>query len=198
MLIVRRCRRPTPGSGYLEALCSSKVEIVWGEIGTFNETGLKTASGAQINVDTIISATGYNMGFVPRFPTSPLGHGSIVGSVEFVTGYIRKLLSKLQTENYASLVPKSLVVKAWQAHALKWVEKTVWVEGCASSFKNGRSSGPVISLHPGSRLHYFDLLENPRYEDFEWTSLCKDPMSMFAWLADGFTYGETYATKDLS
>ena len=236
MLILRRCRRPTPGSGYLEALCSPKVEIVWGEIETFNETGLKTASGAQINVDTIISATGYNMGFVPRFPiigshgrdlrddwkdelpasylsvtvanmpnyfvfmgpTSPLGHGSIVGSVEFVTGYIRKLLSKLQTENYASLVPKSLVVKAWQAHALKWVEKTVWVEGCASSFKNGRSSGPVISLHPGSRLHYFDLLENPRYEDFEWTSLCKDPMSMFAWLADGFTYGETHATKDLS
>ena len=136
--------------------------------------------------------------FVFMGPTSPLGHGSIVGSVEHVTGYIRRLLWKMQTEAYASFVPKPIVTKAWQAHALKWMDKTVWVESCNSSFKNGKSSGPVISLHPGSRLHYFDLLENPRYEDFEWTSLLKDPMDMFAWLADGFTTGETHATKDLS
>ena len=44
------------------------MEIIWGDIETFNETGLKTASGRQVDVDTIISATGYNMGFVPRFP----------------------------------------------------------------------------------------------------------------------------------
>ena len=131
-------------------------------------------------------------------PKSPLGHGSIVGSIEHVTSDICKLVFNLQTENYASFVPKSMVTKAWQAHALKWMEKTVWVDGCSSSFKNGRSGGPVISLHPGSRLHYFDLLENSRYEDFEWKSLCEDPMSMFAWLADGFTYGETHASKNLS
>ena len=127
--------------------------------------------------------------FVFMGPQSPLGHGSIVGSVEHVASYVRKLIWKLQTENYS---------EAWLAHALKWMDKTVWVEGCPSSFKNGRADGPVISLHPGSRLHYFDLLENPRYEDFEWKSLCEDPLCMFAWLADGFTTGETHATKDLS
>ena len=41
------CRRPTPGSGYLEALCSPKVEIIWGDIETFNENGIKSASGKQ-------------------------------------------------------------------------------------------------------------------------------------------------------
>lgn len=219
--------------GYLEALCSPKVEIVWGELDSFNETGVKTASGRQLNVDSIICATGFNMGFVPRFPvigshgrdlredwtkelpssilgvtveampnyfvymgpTSPLGHGSIIGSIEHVTGYIRQFVYKLQTENYAYFQPKEGVCKAWQAHALKWMAKTVWVEGCASSFKNGASEAPVVSLHPGSRLHYFDLLEHPRFEDYEWTSLCQDPMSMFAWLADGFTAAETYGTK---
>lgn len=60
------CRRPTPGSGYLEALCSPKVQIIWDGIETFNESGLKTHSGKQIDADTIICATGYNMGFVPR------------------------------------------------------------------------------------------------------------------------------------
>jgi hypothetical protein len=220
----------------LEALCSPKVEIVWGEIECFNPTGIKTASGRQIDSDTIICATGFNMGFVPRFPIvglhgrdlrkvwteelpaaylsvtvrdmpnyfvmmgpqSPLGHGSITGSVEVVTRYVRQLVFKLQTEGYAAVVPRGLVTTAWLAHALKWMEKTVWVEGCASSFKNGQAGRTVVSLHPGSRLHYFNLLERPRYEDFEWTPLSKDPLCMFAWLADGFTAEESSGKSDLS
>lgn len=231
------CRRPTPGNGYLEALCSPKVEIIWGEIDTFTETGLKSSSrDTSTDVSTIICATGFNFGFAPRFPiignhgvnlreewtrqpaasylgvtaddmpnyfiymgpTSPLGHGSIVGSIEHVTQYIRKFLFKLQTENYSSVVPKSRVSKAWQAHALKWVEKTVWNAPCVSTFKNGSRDGPIISLHPGSRLHYFDLLENPRYEDFDWISLCADQEDRFAWLADGFTAAEVGGDLDLS
>lgn len=136
--------------------------------------------------------------FVMMGPQSPLGHGSITGSVEHVTRYIRKLVAKLQTEAYASLVPKATVTEAWIAHAIKWMEKTVWVENCASSFKNGSSGRTVVSLHPGSRLHYFNLLENPRYEDFEWTPLSKDPLSLFAWLGDGFTAAETQGTGDLA
>ncbi|RBR21800.1 hypothetical protein FVER53590_28327 [Fusarium verticillioides] len=81
---------------------------------------------------------------------------------------------------------------------MKWMEKTVWVDGCASSFKNGSSGRTVVSLHPGSRLHYFDLLERPRYEDFEWTPLSADPSSMFAWLGDGFTAAEGSVGADLS
>jgi hypothetical protein len=136
--------------------------------------------------------------FVMMGPQSPLGHGSITGSVEHVTKYVRKLITKLQTEAYTSLVPKSHVTDAWIAHATKWMEKTVWVENCASSFKNGSSGRTVVSLHPGSRLHYFNLLENPRFEDFEWKSLSKDPLSLFAWLGDGFTTAETHGIGDLA
>jgi cation diffusion facilitator CzcD-associated flavoprotein CzcO len=230
------CRRPTPGSGYLEALCSEKCEIVRDTVVNFTANGLDVSSGRKLKADTIICATGFNMGFVPRFPiigshgrdlrvdwteglptsylsvtvrsmpnyfvymgpTSPLGHGSLVGSVEHVTGYIRKMLWKLQTENYVSFVPKDAVTHAWLHHAQKWMSKTVWEENCPSSFKNGSSAGPVVSLHPGSRLHYFDLLANPRYEDFEWKSLCPNDLDMFAWLADGFVTGETYGTMDLA
>ncbi|KAK4553516.1 hypothetical protein LTR86_009312 [Recurvomyces mirabilis] len=230
------CRRPTPGSGFLESLCSPKVEIIWGEIDTFNKTGLKTSAGKQVDSDTIICATGFNMGFIPRFPVigrndrdlrqvwtdelptaylsvtvkdmpnyfvmmgpqSPLGHGSITGSVEMVARYVRKLVFKLQTEAYSSLCPKAAVSDAWIAHAMKWMQKTVWVESCASSFKNGDSGKTVVSLHPGSRLHYFDLLASPRYEDFEWEALSKDPLSLFAWLGDGFTAAETHGVGDLS
>ena len=211
------------------------MQIVWGEVDTFTETGLTSSSGAQAKVDTIICATGFNMGFAPRFPVigangtdlrekwnseppasylsvtaedmpnyfvymgpaSPLGHGSIVGSIEKVTAYIRKLIFKIQTENYSSVTPKANIVKAYQAHALKWIQKTVWDADCVSTFKNGTKGGKVVSLHPGSRLHYFDLLENPRFEDFEWQSLCPDE-NMFAWLGDGFTAGETEGKIDMS
>lgn len=136
--------------------------------------------------------------FVMMGPQSPLGHGSITGSVEHVTRYVGKMIYKLQTEAYGSLVTKPAVSKAWIDHAMKWMEKTVWTENCASSFKNGSSGKTVVSLHPGSRLHYFDLLASPRHEDYDWTPLCKDPVDMFAWLADGFTASETHATRDPS
>lgn len=175
-----------------------------GFVPRFPIVGLHGRNLQQIWTDELptayLSATVKDM---PNFivsmgPQSPLGHGSITGSVEQVMKYVGKLVFKLQTEGYASVVPKPEVCDAWLAHATKWMEKTVWVENCASSFKNGRSDRTVISLHPGSRLHYFDLLNSPRYEDFEWTPLSKDPLSMFAWLADGFTAAETKGEGDLS
>ncbi|KAF2494592.1 FAD/NAD(P)-binding domain-containing protein [Lophium mytilinum] len=222
------CRRATPGNGYLEALCSDKVEIVWGEIGSFEETGLTSKSGVSYAVDTIICATGFNMSFSPRFPTigqngvdlqkkwdvspecylsvtaadmpnyfiylgpgSPIGHGSVVTALQRVTQYIVKFITKLQVENYSSVVPKPHIPKAYQKHALAWLEKTSWSSHCVSTYKNGKQDGDLISLHPGSRLHYFYLLDNPRFEDFDWKSLCPDPDLTFAWLGNGFIFDES-------
>ncbi|KAJ5307478.1 hypothetical protein N7476_008134 [Penicillium atrosanguineum] len=221
------CRRTTPGNGYLEALCSPKVEIIWGGIDSFNETGLLAANGEQRDVDTVICATGFNMSFSPRFPIigckgvslqekwddnpecylsvtaadmpnffiylgpgSPLGHGSVVSSLERVTEYIAQFVRKLQTENYSSVVPKPHIPRAYQRQALAWLDKTAWSSNCASTYKNGKPDGPLISLHPGSRLHYFELLKHPRWEDFDWTSLCEEEDLIFAWLGNGFIVEE--------
>jgi hypothetical protein len=43
-------------------------------------------------------------------------------------------------------------------------ETKVWSSTCSSWFKNGRD-GPVTAIWPGSRLHYFESLEEPRNED---------------------------------
>jgi hypothetical protein len=222
------CRRATPGNGYLEALCSDKVEVVWGQIDRFDSDGIWSAEdGSHRNVDMIICATGFNMSFSPRMhivgrngadlqqrwdanpecylsvtaadmpnyfmylgPGSPLGHGSVVTSLERVTEYISRFVTKLQTENYASVCPKPHVPRAYQRHAIAWLQKTAWNSSCASTYKNGTADGPLISLHPGSRLHFFELLRNPRWEDFDWTSLCPDADLAFAWLASGFTLDE--------
>ena len=69
------CRRPTPGNGYLEAMCSDKVDAVFSPIKQFTEKGILTADGEEHEFDTIICATGFNASFLPRFPL--VGKGGI-------------------------------------------------------------------------------------------------------------------------
>ncbi|KAK5456831.1 hypothetical protein LTS15_004611 [Exophiala xenobiotica] len=203
------CRRPTPGNGHLEALCSNKVEVVWGEIDSFNPTGLRSVSGVEAVVDTIICATDFNISFCPRFPVTgrngvslndawskkPKAYLSSVGSkyaqLPNVTGYMSDLITKLQQENYGSFCIKPHLATAWQKHDLVWLEKTSWASHCASTYKNGTKDVPLLSLHPGSRLHFFSLLNRKRYEDYEWKSLVPEDDYAFAWLANGFTLEET-------
>lgn len=128
-------------------------------------------------------------------PNSPLGHGSLVTSIEAVTRYIVDMIRKLQTQNYSYVIPKPHIARAYQKHALAWLDRTAWASHCASTYKNGTKDGDLNSLHPGSRLHYFELLATARYEDFDWKSLCDDEDLTFAWLATGFTENETKAKE---
>lgn len=128
--------------------------------------------------------------FVYLGPGSPVGHGSLITSIERITLYIADLIRKLQTENYTSFQLKAGKAEAYQSQMLKWLDKTVWGDKCQSSFKNGTVEGALHAFHPGSRLHYFELLKRKRYEDFDWTSGCSDPIYDFAWHNNGFLQHE--------
>jgi hypothetical protein len=45
--------------------------------------------------------------------------------------------------------------------------RTSWAGPCRSWFKGGTEDGPVTALHPGSRIHFFHMLEQFRGEDWE-------------------------------
>lgn len=64
------CKRLTPAPGYLEAIIGPKVEFIDDEIVRATPTGLETKDGNVRNVDVIITATGFQNGFYPRFPTT--------------------------------------------------------------------------------------------------------------------------------
>ncbi|KAK6837420.1 hypothetical protein RU639_001527 [Aspergillus parasiticus] len=128
-------------------------------------------------------------------PASPLGHGSLVTSIQMSVRFIQNMVCKLQTQNYSSVCPKPQVPRAYQLHALRFLDRTVWASSCTSTYKNGTKDGELRSLHPGSRAQLFELLANPRYEDFDWTSLCDDEMA-FAWMANGFTIDEETQNPD--
>lgn len=62
------CRRPTPGNGYLEALCDERVTVVPAGISSIDATGVVDANGVHHEVDIIICATGFDVSWRPRYP----------------------------------------------------------------------------------------------------------------------------------
>lgn len=71
------CRRPTPGNGYLEALCEDNVEVVSGSISEITANGIRTADGVEHEVDVIVCATGFDVSWRPAYPTIGRGGKSL-------------------------------------------------------------------------------------------------------------------------
>lgn len=97
-------------------------------------------------------------------PGSPSAHGPLLGSSENVCDYAIKVLYRLQTEPIRTIDVKPGVVAELSEHAQEQLKTTAWASTCSSWFKNGTKDGPLDSLHPGGRLHYFASLANPRWE----------------------------------
>ncbi|CAK7225964.1 hypothetical protein SBRCBS47491_006066 [Sporothrix bragantina] len=64
------CRRITPGPGYLEAICAPNVEFISQPIETITETGLRTTDGKLREIDVLITATGFDTSYLPRYPVT--------------------------------------------------------------------------------------------------------------------------------
>jgi cation diffusion facilitator CzcD-associated flavoprotein CzcO len=57
------CRRLTPGTPYIEALCEEKCQMVKETIQQFDETGIITKEGGHREYNIIILASGYDLTF---------------------------------------------------------------------------------------------------------------------------------------
>ena len=100
------CRRITPGVGYLPALHKGNVEVVTEAIEQVVANGLKTSSGKTYEVDAIICATGFDVGFIPRFPlVGRNGNLQDEWSQEFPSAYMSCAVPKLP--NYFSVSTSS-------------------------------------------------------------------------------------------
>ncbi|KAJ5577120.1 hypothetical protein N7535_004046 [Penicillium sp. DV-2018c] len=128
-------------------------------------------------------------------PYGPIGHGSFLPLIEALARYIMQILRKMQTDRIKSLTPKSAAIADFIEHAELYLQRTAWVSGCSSWFKQGRVDGP-LAMFPGSRLMYLRLLREPRYEHFEMEYL-NERGNVFEFLGDGFDVRE-FDGRDLS
>lgn len=120
-------------------------------------------------------------------PYGPLAHGSFFPLIAKWSDLIVKIINKMQIERIKSLRPRMEVARQFHEHADLYLKRTAWASPCSSWFKDGKRDGQ-LTIYPGSRLHFMQLLENPRYEDYNIEYL--DDKNLFSFLGNGFATRE--------
>lgn len=125
-------------------------------------------------------------------PNAPIGHGSVFTLSEHIAKYIASAIRKCQTEGIKALAPSAAAVDDYFEHISAFMPRTAWAApGGRSWFKDGRAEGPVTALHPGSRIHFFHMLERFRGEDWEYVyENAGARQNRFAYLGNGFSTKE--------
>ena len=131
-----------------------------------------------------VTATNFPNLFLLIGPNGPASHSSILPILEWYTRYMFQMVEKLQRENIKAYDPKPEAVKDLYNHTHELMKRLVWSSACRSWFKNGKTHGPVTAIYPGSRLHFFELLKTPRYEDYQITYRTKN---RFQFMGNGYT-----------
>ncbi|OAX83506.1 hypothetical protein ACJ72_02121 [Emergomyces africanus] len=124
--------------------------------------------------------------FMYSGPYSPVAQGSLLPLQTLFTNHFLQIIRKMRKEHIRRLSPKESAVKDFCEHASVYLRRTCWSDPCSSWFKQGRKDGNVV-MWPGSRLAFFDLLKEPKYEDYEieyWST------NRWAFLGNGFTTEE--------
>lgn len=101
------------------------------------------------------------------------------------------------------------VVQQLNAHHQKLLQRIIFLDGCRSWYKGSRADGKVIGIWPGrspsisgsdhysnastfsapgSSLHYYETISEPRFEDFDYVYWSKN---LWSYLGDGWTDLET-------
>ncbi|PWW77715.1 FAD/NAD(P)-binding domain-containing protein [Tuber magnatum] len=105
--------------------------------------------------------------FIVNGPNCPVGHGSLLSVMEWTIEYIIRWAKKMASEDIKAVMVKPDVVREWNAYAQEYLKRTVWTSGCRSWYKNGKIDGKVTATYPGSVIHYREVLETIRGEDFD-------------------------------
>lgn len=120
-------------------------------------------------------------------PNGPASHGSLLPIIEWHTRWMLKVIAHMQRTSIKSLVPSLRATEDLYIHTHQILKRTAWSSACSSWFKGGKQHGPVTAIWPGSRMHYFEMLKEPRFEDFD---IEYDGANRFAYLGNGFTETE--------
>jgi hypothetical protein len=85
--------------------------------------------------------------------------------------YAFAAVKKLQHDSVKAIVPKPQAIQDFQEYKDSLMEDLVWTDSCVSWYKNGKKDGKVWGPWCGSSLSYLELMEQPRWEDWEFTYL---------------------------
>jgi len=216
------CRRLTPGNPYMKAIQQSNVKLHRTAVTKVTPTSVVGANGDEVEVDTIICATGFDVSYKPKYsvigrngtslqdkwkeipegylglavpempnyflfqgPNFPVSNGSVMGPLQSVGYYIVQVIQKMQRDHLHSVCPKQDVTDAFNEHTQTWIVGTCWTEDTCRSWYKNNETGRVNSIWPGSSLHYCEMVNSPRFEDYDIKYL--DKKNMWSFMGLGFT-----------
>lgn len=122
-------------------------------------------------------------------PNAPIGHGSVFTLSEHIAKYITGIIRKCQRDDIRTIAPSEAAVNDYCEHIAAFMPRTSWGVAGRSWFKGGRETGPVTALHPGSRIHFFHMLEHFRGEDWDYT-YDSPSRNRFSYLGNGLSAKE--------
>ena len=134
-----------------------------------------------------IAAHGFPNYFIFVGPNYPVSHGSLLACIEISADYILKWLKKIQEDDIHSIDVTKEAVDDYNIYTQEFMKRTVWTSGCRSWYKNHRSDGKILAMYPGSVLHYKEMLDVLRGEDF---TIKYNSANRFAFMGNGFTRRE--------
>lgn len=139
-------------------------------------------------------------------PNAPIGHGSVFTLAEHIATYIAGVIRKCQTEGIKAIAPSQAAVDDYSEHIRAFMPRTAWASSCRSWYKGGGAgegqgedeNGAITALHPGSRIHFFHMLETFRGEDYEYVynadesrdGTAVSSRNRFRYLGNGFSTKE--------
>lgn len=140
-------------------------------------------------------------------PNAPIGHGSTITLGEHIAKYVARVIHKCQTEGIKAITPSQSAVDGYNEHVRALMPRTSWSSSCRSWYKRGHDEpdGVVTALHPGSRIHFFHMLEDFRGEDFDYVYVAEAEAeedgvpkrsNRFRYLGNGFSTKELDPTFD--
>lgn len=133
-----------------------------------------------------LTAYGFPNYFFFLGPNSPYTHGNLLACIEWSADYILKWIKKIQEEDIHSIEVTKAAVDDFNTYADEFLKQTVWSDDCRSWCKNHTADGKV-SMYPGSLLHFKEMLEMLRTEDF---TIKYRTVNRFTFMGNGFTNQE--------
>ncbi|RBR16972.1 hypothetical protein FVER53590_05733 [Fusarium verticillioides] len=120
-------------------------------------------------------------------PNTPLAHESLLAVMSFTVDYIARWIRKISTQNIKSVQVRQDALDDFNTYAQELIKGTVWTGDCRSWFKKGKADGRVTAMYPGSVIHYKEILDEFRTEDFEYKYISGN---RFQFMGSGVTFRE--------
>ncbi|CAI7581799.1 unnamed protein product [Penicillium crustosum] len=133
--------------------------------------------------------------FIFNGPNCPISHGSVLTQISWTCNYILRWAKKISSEDIKSIDVKREAMDDYNVYCQEFLKRTVWSDECRSWYKNGKSSGHVTGVYPGSVLHFKDCLENIGGEHFH---IDYRSRNRFQFLGNGESVRDQHGAGDLA